>query len=75
MAQNADKIITVSYAMQEDLVKHGWAPSKISVVWNGVDPETYNPAHVAKKRSMQSGQNTAFPTAGTCCFSWEGLLG
>ena len=43
MAQNADRIITVSYAMQEDLIKHGWAPSKISVVWNGVDPERYNP--------------------------------
>ena len=76
MAQNADKIITVSYAMQEDLVKHGWSPSKISVVWNGVDPEMYNPAHMCKrKRSMQSGQNTAFLTAGTCCFLSEGLLG
>ncbi len=43
MAQNADRIITVSYAMQEDLIKHGWVPSKISVVWNGVDPDRYNP--------------------------------
>ncbi len=42
MAQNADRIITVSYAMQEDLVKHGWPQSKISVVWNGVDPDRYN---------------------------------
>ena len=33
MAQNADKIITVSYAMHEDLTKHGWPSSKISVVW------------------------------------------
>lgn len=42
MAQNSNKIITVSYAMQQDLLKHGWPQSKISVVWNGVDPERYN---------------------------------
>jgi glycogen(starch) synthase len=43
MAQNADKIITVSYAMQQDLSQHGWPQSKISVVWNGVDPDRYDP--------------------------------
>lgn len=42
-AQRVDKIITVSHAMQEDLIRHGWSKSKISVVWNGVDPERYNP--------------------------------
>jgi len=42
-AEKVDKIITVSHAMQEDLIRHGWAKSKISVVWNGVDPERYNP--------------------------------
>jgi len=42
MAQNSDKIITVSYAMQQDLARHGWSPSKVSVVWNGVDPERYS---------------------------------
>jgi len=41
--QQADKIITVSHAMQKDLTKHGWTKSKISVVWNGVDPDQYNP--------------------------------
>jgi glycogen(starch) synthase len=41
MAQNSDKIITVSYAMQRDLERHGWPLSKISVVWNGVDPDRY----------------------------------
>lgn len=49
MAQNSDKIITVSYAMQEDLIKHGWEQSKISVVWNGVDPERYNPVETRKE--------------------------
>ncbi|HMK95009.1 MAG TPA: glycosyltransferase family 4 protein [Candidatus Limnocylindrales bacterium] len=42
-AEKVDKILTVSYAMQEDLVRHGWSKSKISVVWNGVDPHKYNP--------------------------------
>jgi glycogen(starch) synthase len=29
--------------MRDDLVQHGWTESKVSVVWNGVDPELYNP--------------------------------
>jgi glycosyltransferase involved in cell wall biosynthesis len=39
----ADRVITVSHAMKEDLVKHGWPEQKISVVWNGVDANVYNP--------------------------------
>ncbi len=46
MAQNSDKILTVSYAMQEDLAKHGWSSGKISVVWNGVDPDRYDPTRI-----------------------------
>jgi glycogen(starch) synthase len=42
-SQRADRIVTVSHAMQEDLVRHGWPKSKISVVWNGVDPQRYDP--------------------------------
>lgn len=42
-AQRADRIITVSHAMQEDLARHGWPKSKISVIWNGVDPRHYSP--------------------------------
>lgn len=42
-AQKVDKIITVSHAMQEDLIRHSWPKSKINVVWNGVDPDRYNP--------------------------------
>jgi glycogen(starch) synthase len=38
-----DRIITVSYAMRDDLTHHGWAEPKISVVWNGVDVERYDP--------------------------------
>jgi glycosyltransferase involved in cell wall biosynthesis len=52
-AQLADRIITVSYAMRDDLVRHGWAESKIGVVWNGVDPERYNP-HKCKKGAVDA---------------------
>ena len=41
-AQMADRIITVSHVMRDDLVRHGWPESKISGVWNGVDPERYD---------------------------------
>jgi len=53
MAENADRVVTVSYAMQEDLIKHGWSPSKISVVWNGVDPERYDPRK-CKKNAVEA---------------------
>jgi glycogen synthase len=43
-AQAADRIITVSHAMREDLIRHGWSAEKISVVWNGVDAKRYDPA-------------------------------
>ncbi len=46
MAESSDHIVTVSEAMREDLVRHGWPASKISVVWNGVDPDKYDPALV-----------------------------
>ena len=42
-SQEVDKIITVSHAMQEDLTRHGWPQSRISAVWNGVNPERYDP--------------------------------
>jgi glycosyltransferase involved in cell wall biosynthesis len=53
MAQNSDKNITVSYAMQEDLIKHGWLSSKLSVVWNGVDPKIYDPAKIMPQNIAQ----------------------
>jgi len=50
-SQAADKIITVSHVMKEDLIRHGWPGSKISVVWNGVDPEKYNPEKYPKEET------------------------
>jgi len=48
-AQAADRVITVSQLMKEDLIRHGWSGSKISVVWNGVNPEKYSPEKYAKE--------------------------
>lgn len=45
----ANMIITVSNSMKEDLIRHGFEETKISVVPNGVDPERYNPERVNEK--------------------------
>jgi glycosyltransferase involved in cell wall biosynthesis len=42
-AQKADLIVTVSYAMRDELVRLGYQESKIRVVYNGVDTEKYSP--------------------------------
>lgn len=48
--RHADRVVTVSYPMEEDLVRHGWDASKLRVVWNGVDPARYNPEAADPKR-------------------------
>jgi glycosyltransferase involved in cell wall biosynthesis len=48
-AQLADHIVTVSYAMHDDLTRHGWNEPKISVVWNGVDEQRYNPKNCSQE--------------------------
>jgi len=48
-AQAADRIVTVSHVMMEDLIRHGWPGPKISVVWNGVNPERYDPKNCSEK--------------------------
>lgn len=45
-AEVADRVVTVSYSMKEDLINHGWPGEKIHVVWNGIDPNVYDPAKV-----------------------------
>jgi glycosyltransferase involved in cell wall biosynthesis len=42
----ADMIVTVSYAMKDELVQLGFPKEKIQVSYNGVDPQKYNPANV-----------------------------
>jgi glycogen(starch) synthase len=47
----ADRVITVSQVMREDLIAHGWPPDKIGVVWNGVDPDVYDPSKIDRERA------------------------
>ncbi len=44
--QNADCVITVSYAMKDELEKLGFPSHKIRVCWNGVDPDKYDPKKI-----------------------------
>ena len=51
LGHEADAVITVSDAMREDLIAHGWRAEKIHAVWNGVDPARYRPDAVAPARA------------------------
>jgi len=42
MAEKADKIVTVSYAMRDHLISLGYPSEKIRVCWNGCEPEKYD---------------------------------
>lgn len=39
----ADGVITVSYAMKDELIHLGFPEEKINVCWNGIDPDKYSP--------------------------------
>jgi len=45
-AKLADLIVTVSYAMKDELIGLGFPKEKIQVAYYGVDPEKYDPATV-----------------------------
>jgi glycogen synthase len=62
MAENSDKIITVSFTMKEDLSRHGWESSKISVVWNGVDAKRYDPINVQRQDIDQIRKKYGIPS-------------
>ncbi len=44
----ADLIVTVSYAMKDELIQLGFPKEKIQVSYNGVDPQKYDPACVSE---------------------------
>jgi len=46
----ADAIVTVSYAMRDELIKLGHEERKIHVVWNGVDHKKYDPAKFSEEK-------------------------
>jgi glycosyltransferase involved in cell wall biosynthesis len=43
----ADMVVTVSYAMKDELIQLGFPREKIHVSYNGVDPQKYNPSNVS----------------------------
>jgi len=43
----ADMVVTVSFAMKDELIQLGFPKDKIQVSYNGVDPQKYNPANIA----------------------------
>jgi glycogen synthase len=46
----ADMIITVSYAMKDELIQLGFPREKIQVSYNGVDPQKYDPANFSDEQ-------------------------
>lgn len=52
-AQMADLVVTVSYAMQDELIQAGFPAGKIRVCYNGVDPEKYSLQRVSKEKVME----------------------
>ena len=51
--QQADCVITVSYAMRDELEKLGFPFDKIRVCWNGVDPSKYDPNKITAEEKKQ----------------------
>ena len=45
----ADRIVTVSYAMRDELVSYGYPEQKIRVIHNGVDEKKYDPARFSSR--------------------------
>jgi glycogen(starch) synthase len=48
--QMADMIVTVSFAMKDELIGLGFPKDKIHVCYNGVDPQKYNPQNFTKEQ-------------------------
>ena len=54
--QTADLVVTVSYAMQDELIQAGFPAKRIRVCYNGVDPEKYKLERVAGEKVMEARQ-------------------
>jgi glycogen(starch) synthase len=52
-AKAADMIVTVSYAMKDELIKLGFPQEKIQVCYNGVDPQKYDPEAVDPEQARK----------------------
>jgi glycogen(starch) synthase len=49
----ADGVITVSYAMRDELKYLGFPQEKLHVCWNGIDPMKYNPEAIPKDEVLK----------------------
>jgi glycogen synthase len=49
----ADVVVTVSYAMKDELIQLGFSREKIQVSYNGVDAQKYNPENVSKQDTQR----------------------
>ena len=49
----ANRVITVSNAMKDELISYGFPSDKIEVVWNGVDAKKYSPDRVSDAKIQQ----------------------
>jgi glycogen(starch) synthase len=52
-ARMADLVVTVSYAMQDELIQVGFPAGKIQVCYNGVDPEKYRLERVSEEKVIE----------------------
>jgi len=52
-ARMADLVVTVSYAMQDELIQAGFPAERIQVCYNGVDPEKYSLERVSEEKVME----------------------
>jgi glycosyltransferase involved in cell wall biosynthesis len=52
-ANAADMIVTVSYAMKEELTGLGFPKDRIRVCYNGVDAQKYNPKNVSAEQARK----------------------
>ncbi|MEM4389255.1 MAG: glycosyltransferase family 4 protein [Candidatus Micrarchaeia archaeon] len=59
-AQHADMIITVSYAMREELHVLNFPGARIRVMWNGVDEKKYNIANFPPEERAACRQRLGF---------------
>jgi len=51
--QMSDFVVTVSYAMQDELIQAGFPSEKIRVCYNGVDPKKYSLERVSQEKIMK----------------------
>ena len=56
-ADHAKRVITVSYAMRDHLVRLGYEERKIRVVYNGIDVEKYSPDKVPLEERLRLREN------------------